>query len=81
MAGVYDDDEFDMPRPASGKPRRFITPTQGLMPRKGQGLTSNLQNLGGRLMIRAEMERHKSHMKQVKPVISRPNWRKPKWPR
>jgi hypothetical protein len=70
------EDEYSMQRPGSAmgpggdKSRKFVTPTQGLMPRKGQGLQSNLQNLGGRLMIRAQMDRHKSRMKDVKPVIS-----------
>lgn len=60
---------------AGATTKRFITPTQGLMARQGQSLTSNLENVGGRLMIQAEMERHKHRMKQVKAVISlNPPW-------
>lgn len=56
-------------------PRRFIGPTRGLGFSRGNGLGSNLENVGGRILIHAEMANHKERMRRIKPIISiAPPW-------
>jgi hypothetical protein len=60
---------------ASGKPKKFVGPTQGLRSRSGQCLLSNLENIGGRILIQAEMTNHKERMRHVKAQVNiTPPW-------
>ena len=57
------------------RPRKFIGPTQGLRARSGQCLTSNLENIGGRILIQSEMSNHKMRMKKIKSIVNiTPPW-------
>jgi hypothetical protein len=59
----------------SGQRASFVTPTTKINARPRTGLTSNLQNVGGRLLVRKEMTEHKQRMRLVKPVINlTPPW-------
>ena len=63
-----------MPPAAAAK---FISPTQGLASfRPGGGtMQSNAENVGGRFLIRTQMQSHKQRMRHIRPVISiEPPW-------
>lgn len=50
-------------------------PTRGLGMRGPNGLLSNLENIGGRILVAEEMTKHKIRMKTVKPIVSlEPPW-------
>eukprot|EP01063_Lacrimia_lanifica_P008792 TRINITY_DN1583_c0_g2_i1.p1 TRINITY_DN1583_c0_g2~~TRINITY_DN1583_c0_g2_i1.p1 ORF type:complete len:207 (+),score=66.29 TRINITY_DN1583_c0_g2_i1:74-694(+) len=64
---------------AGGKDKsksQYIRPTQGLALRKAGGtMQVNLENIGGRILVLAERNTHKTRMQTIKPVVNvKPPW-------
>jgi len=57
-------------------PYTYIRPTHGLgMRSRGNGLGTNLENIGGRILIMKEVHTHKSRMRHIRPTIAnKPPW-------